>query len=258
MPGPLTALGLLVVLLVMVDFLVTTVSLQKAGAITRLVARVTQRLVGHAPGPLAAYAGVMALTAVATTWILGLWSGWTMVFADAKGLLRGPEGLAVTGWDAAGFAGSALSTLGLGVLTPREAWLHLLVVVASVSGMVVLTLSVTYVLNVSQIATASRAMARRLDALRDACAEVESQDGSRELLLQIDTQLSADSHRLAESLDSFPLARVYESRGSERDVVRAAAQAGAAITRVRPRTAATPDGLRLRALRDAIGRLESA
>lgn len=265
MPGILSVVGGVIVALTMLDFLATTVSLRREGPMTRLVARVVKGLATSLPDPVASLAGAFALSIVAATWIAGLWLGWTMVFVDAIPQLRGPEGTVVTGIDAAGFAGSLLSTLGLGVLTPTAGSVHVLAVLASISGMVVLTLSVTYVLNVSSIATASRAMALRLDGLREGCETLaDGRDDAlaadrmaAEYLLQVDASLAADAHQLAEQRESFRLADLYERRGSDRDVVRASVQIGPRIERAARAVDAEIDTLRLDGLAAALRRLET-
>ena len=230
---------------------------------TRRVARVVKAITTSLSDPIAALGGAFALSIIAAAWIGGLWLGWTLVFMEAIPLLEGPEGTVVTGVDVTGFSGSLLSTLGLGVLTPTDGRVHVLTVFASISGMVVLTLSVTYVLNVSSIATASRAMALRLDGLREGCETLE-EEGERdademaaEYLLQIDTGLAADAHELAERREGFRLADLYERRGSKRDVVRASVQLGPRIERAARAADGTIDTIRLEGLGAALRRLES-
>ena len=257
MVGPLGAVGLLVVVLVMLDFLATTISLRREGPMTRLVGRAVGGAMRSMPGGVASLAGPVALSLIAAAWIGGLWMGWSLVFIDAIAHLRGPEGTVVGPLDAVGFSGSLLSTLGLGVLTPTAAWVHVATVLASISGMVVLTLSVTYVLNVSQIATASRGMARRLDGLREACEELGGERDQAAFLLQVDTGLVSDAHELAERRESFRLADLYEREGSDGDVVRAAVQIIPRVERAATVTDGPVDRLRLRELASGLDRLTS-
>ena len=168
----LCAVGVALVLLVLLDFLLTTVSLRREGPLTELVSALTGRLIGGMRPSVRAYGGPITLSALAVTWIVGQWVGWTLVFFSARGSLVGPDQAPVVGfWDSVGFAGGTLSTLGLGVVTPLSPWVHVFVVLASVCGMLVLTLSVTYVINVSQVATTSRSVAVQL---RDIAAVVEA------------------------------------------------------------------------------------
>lgn len=261
MIGPLSIVGGLIVAFVLFDFLATTVSLRREGPMTRLVGRAVRAIATSFPDKIAALGGAFALSIIAAAWIGGLWLGWTLVFIDSIPQLRGPEGTVVTGVDVTGFSGSLLSTLGLGVLTPTDGRVHVLTVFASVSGMVVLTLSVTYVLNVSQIATASRAMALRLDGLREGCEKLEGEGDAdaiaAEYLLQNDTGLAADAHQLAEQRESFRLADLYERRGSERDVVRASVQLGPRIERAARAADGAIETIRLDGLGAALRRLES-
>ena len=137
----LCAVGVALVLLVLLDFLLTTVSLRREGPLTELVSAVTGRLIGGMRPSICAYGGPITLSALVATWIVGQWVGWTLIFFSARGSLGGPDQAPLVGfWDLVGFAGGKLSTLGLGAVTPLSPWVHVFVVLASVCTMLVLTL----------------------------------------------------------------------------------------------------------------------
>ena len=254
MLGPSAWIGFAIVSAIMFDFLSTTVSLRSGGFVAKHVGSAVRGLSSALPMTRRSFSGPIALAAVALTWVVGLWIGWAFVFADALDGFAGPEGSVLTMWDALGFSGSTLSTLGLGVLTPKFAWIHVLTVVSAVSGMIVLTLSVTYVLNVSQIATSSRAIARWLDDLYAMAKELDPSDAAR-LLLQSDTSLRQSLRLLTEQRTSFPLAGIYEWRGSDRDVIRAAVELQASVRRIRAEASDPVSAVRFATLDAALGEL---
>ena len=250
------AAGLLIAAFVLFDFLLTTVSLRRQGPLTELVSTVLGPIVRRLGPTLRAYGGPITLSALAATWITGQWIGWTLVFFGARRHLIGPDQAPEIGFgDTLGFAGSTLSTLGIGVVTPLAPWVHVLVVLASVCGMLVLTLSVTYVINVSEVATSSRSMALQLRDIAEVLEATDGQEGRRTDLVGRAADLRASLHHLADRRDSFPLAQLYEVEGAPRDVAR---RAGELLAHVRDalRTApAPPDRVGLELLAGALARL---
>ena len=101
------------------------------------------------------------LVAGFAVWVGLLWAGWVAVFsADAHSLVDPATG-APAGLGARAYAvGTYVSTLGLGVVwAPGSAGWGVLAVVGSVSGFALLTLVVTYVLQVVGAVTADRQLA---------------------------------------------------------------------------------------------------
>lgn len=252
--GVLTLLGGAVIVLAMLDFLVTTVSLRRSGPIAARTATVAGRVVRMLPRPLSGWSGPTSLMAVALVWIVLLWGGWSLVFGDAIGQLTGPDGAPVDVVDVIAFSGSTISTMGMGVVTPEAGFVHVSTVVASITGMVVLTLAVSFILNVCQIAVTARTMALRLGDIDTLLRALTAPSGTA-LLLDRSAALAADAHGLAESRESFPLSREYDPKGETRDVVRAARAVAAAIRARLDGMGETDDRLRLETLAAALGRL---
>ena len=252
---PVTA-GLAVALFVLLDFLLTTISLRRQGPLTEIVSTLLGRVIRRLAPAARDYGGPITLSALAAAWITGQWIGWTLVFFGARRHLIGPDQAPEIGlWDTLGFAGSTLSTLGIGVVTPLAPWVHVLVVLASICGMLVLTLSVTYVINVSEVATSSRSAALQLRDITKVLEATEGKDARADDLVGRAADLRASLHHLADRRDSFPLAQLYEVEGAPRDVAR---RAGELLAHVKAalRTAPAPsDRMGLELLARALGRL---
>lgn len=215
--------GALVVAAIMVDFLLTTVSIRRAGPATKTLGRALAALLGVFPdgGLISRYQGPVILSTVAAFWIAGLWAGWWMVFLSGTDHMTGPNDSPVGVADTVGFAGSAISTMGLGVITPQAPRWHIAAVLASISGMVVLTLSMTFVLNVTQIATQSRALRRQFDRAREGMERLAPSERA-ELALSSDAVTVDGAERLTQSRQCFPLVIHYDRRGGRDDIGRAA------------------------------------
>lgn len=172
--------GILVIGLVVFDFLATTIGATSFSPISKLVARTAFAIVRRVPESDLKHriAGVAVMTAIATWWIVGHALGWTLVFAgigDAVVTSETKQPASVTG--IASHVGHLLSTVGGGVTQPRTAAWSLLGVLVGVNGMVVLTLSVSFVLSTTQTVARGRALLMKLDIV------TQSDKGSNQRIL---------------------------------------------------------------------------
>lgn len=257
---PLIAiLGVAIAALVLLDFLATTISLRKEGPATRFVTGAVGRLVHLLGERPSRYCGPICLVSLALFWVAGQWAGWTLIFYGGQGALTGPDAAPAVGFlDTAGFAGATLSTLGLGVITPVEPWLHVVAMLAAVCGMMVLTLAVTYVINVQGVASGSRSAA--LD-LRDAARVLEScptADGRAEEALSLGKNLRSTLHSVADRRRSFALAQLYDVRGSPKDVAMRAATLRDIVRPLVERATAPQEREKLQLLVEALERVVDA
>jgi hypothetical protein len=171
-------LGALLVALVLYDFLRTAISFGGLGFISNRVAyglwpvaRRTALFAEHRLGVSVRGAiGPLILSAIAFSWIFVHLVGYTLMYAAGPSLEQSDTGGPATLMQTISFAGSALSTLGASVVQPTNGWWDALSMVAAVNGMIVLTLSVSFVLGIQQVTTAARGLATRYSALmsRDA------------------------------------------------------------------------------------------
>lgn len=237
MPPFVSLIGLAVVSFILWDFLKTTISIRSSGPVARWSSSAVAHTLDLFPegGLIARYQGPIILIVVASLWIVGLWCGWSLVLWGGQSELLDKNDLPGSLGDVISFTGSTISTMGLGVLVPDTAGWHAVTVLSSITGMVVLTLSVTYVLNVTQVATQSRAFCRQLDKLSDALRKLASSEGAA-LLLSMDDTLNDSATILRQRRACFPLATFYDRDGTLDDVERAARE----ITDVMPNE---PSGL---------------
>ena len=161
--------GWALLLAVAIDFGYTAISAAGVGTLTRFVARSTFRTMkfvsADRPAPmLQLLAGPACMVAIASTWIIGIASGWTLIFVS------GTEAVLMNGepasfWQRVSLVISSLSTAGSSNASPGSAAWDIGAGVAAVSGMIVLTLSVSFVLNVMQTVTNGRAFATLVHSL---------------------------------------------------------------------------------------------
>ena len=149
--------------------LAITIGSTSRATLTGLVARgafAAMRAAGQrvATGTVTAVAGVAVMTIVGLFWIGSVWVGWSLIFAASPGALSlASDGVEPEGVDAVSHAGHLLSTLGGARTNPGNAGWGLVGALAGVTGMVVLTLSVSFFLSVRQTVQSGRAFAMLRD-----------------------------------------------------------------------------------------------
>ncbi len=200
--------GALLLLLAVTDFLCTTISLGGLGPVS---SRVTTPLwrIGRATTLFAerrfgvsmrGAIGPTVLSALGATWILLHLAAYTLLYLAGSSLVSSETGAPATLVQIVAFAGSALSTLGASTVQPTNGWWDVLSMVAAVNGMVVLTLSVSFVLNIIQTTTSARQWAVRYNAAK----RVSDQD-MEEVLAQLGPELC----RIVVDLTASPLTGVF-------------------------------------------------
>lgn len=174
------AAGVGVLCIVSLDLIAVTIGLSTRRTLTGLVARgvfdLIRRMAAVVPERmLAAVSGALVMIAVASVWIAGTWLGWSLVFASVPGSIEEDRtGLVPEGYDYAAHTGQLLSTLGGGQTSAGGPIWALTSVLVGVNGMVVLTLSVSFLLSVRQTVQAGRSFAM-LQAV-GACAPGDAQE----------------------------------------------------------------------------------
>ncbi|MBM9595747.1 hypothetical protein [Roseitranquillus sediminis] len=158
--------GLLLLAGINIDFLFTAIGSQDHSLVSLRVTRGVfgaLRLVARATGsgPLHRLSGPLVMASLAAFWIAGVSLGWTLVFAAF------PDAVTVSSdaarplgwWDVYGHVGHQLSTLGAGITEPGSTPWYVLGVLPGVNGMVILTLSVSFILSTTQTVVQGRAFA---------------------------------------------------------------------------------------------------
>lgn len=158
----LSAAGIAILTLTLLDFGLTTISGNGSGPLTKRISRavwvvmrasigwIRPAAVRHAVGPT-----VMAGTAL--SWIILTALGWLLIFCSWEGAVVVSDTERPADWlQILAFVGSALSTVGASNAEASNTFWDNAAMVAAVNGMVVLTLSVTFVLNVTQTVVSGR------------------------------------------------------------------------------------------------------
>jgi hypothetical protein len=188
MPVLLTVVGLSLIGFTFFDALWTTIAPYGAGPLSKRIARgcwaaslwVHRRRAGGAHG-LLAFAGPALLVTGFLVWVGLLWAGWVLLFSAEPGAVVASTSNAPA--DLAGrvyYVGFVLFTLGTGDYVPVGGTWEVLSAIASLSGLFVVTLAITYVLSVVSAVAAKRRLAGSIHSLGDTPADLvrRAWDGS--------------------------------------------------------------------------------
>ena len=110
---------------------------------------------------------------IVTAWIVTIWISWTLVFASVEGsVVEATTGETADLWGKAYFAGYSILTLGNGELVPASTPWRLTTLAAAGTGLALVTLAVTYILNVVQASNRRRSLAAVIWTLGDTSADI--------------------------------------------------------------------------------------
>lgn len=171
MPLLLILSGALLIGFILLDALWTTIAPYGAGPLSKRVARgwwgislwIHRRLGRHG---LLAFAGPALLVVALLLWVVGLWTGWTLLFSAEAGAVvasASQEPASLSG--RVYYVGFVLLTLGTGDYVPIGGTWEVLSAIASFSGLFVITLAITYILSVVSAVTAKRQLAGKVHSL---------------------------------------------------------------------------------------------
>ena len=217
-------LGALLVAGMLLDALWTTLAPHGAGPLSKRVARawwsvslaLHKRIGAHG---LLAFAGPALLVVAFFVWVAGLWGGWTLIFsADAGAVVdstsKAPASLAGRIY----YVGFVLFTLGTGDYVPVGGVWEVLSAVASLNGLFVVTLAITYMLSVLSAVTAKRQLAGSIFSLGDTPADLVRKAWDGQGFKGLDQHLPA----LAASLEhhtqrhlAYPILHYFHSTGRQ-------------------------------------------
>lgn len=217
------ALGLLLLGVVIVDLSWTTIWVAGgAGPLTsRSMAWTWKLLRKLAPrnSRVLTLAGPVVLVLSFTTWILLLWLGWTFLFASADGaIVDTVDGRQVSWSELLYFTGYTIFTLGIGDFIPQGGRWQILTAVASASGLLFITLAVTYTLSVLEAVTQKRVFASSISVLGTSGAQIlkRSWDGHSFQGLEIPLNSIANQlNTLTSNHRAYPILHYFYSAQRE-------------------------------------------
>lgn len=167
----LIVIGSSLILLAVSDFAVTAFVPTGEGRVTALLGRFIYntflRLSGcNGRNRMLNYIGLVAIFAISTTWIILLWSGFTMIYvADTNSILVGSNKEPSDVFEKIYHVGYTLSTLGIGDYVPGSDFWRIFTSFISFVGLVTITMSITYLVPVISSAIHKRSLSLQISSL---------------------------------------------------------------------------------------------
>ncbi|ELZ35296.1 ion transport 2 domain protein [Halogeometricum pallidum JCM 14848] len=211
--------GALSVLAVTVDVLWTTLWVQGgAGPLTsRLMEAIWtlfRRAFGDRHRPLT-LAGPTILVVGLLVWIALLWGGWMLLFAGGDAALVDTRQNGPIDWaERFYFVGYTLFTMGNGDFTPNGGVWQVATALTTASGMLFVTLMVTYILSVLDAVTQKRAFASGVSGLGDRSHEILRNAWNGEEFRGLDlplNSLASDLDTLVANHKAYPVVHHFHS-----------------------------------------------
>jgi len=160
-------------------------------------------------------AGPLILVSTLLTWVGLLWAGWTFCFAGGEAsLIDTSDGGTATWVGRTYFVGYSMFTMGNGDYTPSSPIWEIAASLTTASGMVFVTLGVSYVLNVLEAVVDKRSFASSVTGLgkRSESFVATGWDGDRFDGFEVPMNaLASDLDRLAEQHQAYPILHYYYS-----------------------------------------------
>ena len=215
--GPLLgALGVVLIVVANYDALVTTVAVGSGvRPLTAHVAELLRRLLRRVPGLLAAGGPVITLATVAV-WIALLWSGYSLVFsADPAAVTGSRTGDPASGLSRIYFAGYTIFTLGNGGYQPAVGPWELVTTVATLNGLFIVTLAITFLIPVVSAVVDRRQQAALVNGLGETAEQVVASAWDGHSFAFLDQQLPTVAQQIlltAERHLAYPVLHDFRSR----------------------------------------------
>lgn len=231
-------LGTLLVLLAIIDFVWTTLWPDGgAGPVTKRVSLLLWmgiRWIGRDRSLIISMAGPIILVATLVTWILLFWTGWTMLFAaDPASIIDTNDNNPVSWTERWYVTGYLLFTLGVGDYIMKEGLWQIIAILAAASGLVFITLGVTYILSVLDAVTQKRAFAESVRGIGDNVTDLVANTWNGKDFHDIDLLLNSFSSQLSTltSLhNAYPILHYYHSSKRDEELSVAVATLDEALT----------------------------
>jgi hypothetical protein len=187
-----------------------------AGPLTRrhnsAIRRLILRLAGKRHRVLSTTGPIVLVTSV-LVWAIIPWIGWVLLFSsDPHSLLNTRQRTTADVIDRIYFTGYTMFTLGNGDFSPNGKFWEIATALASLNGLFVLTLAVTYLLAIIEAVVAKRSFASQVWSLGHNAEEFVLNSWNGRGFPEIETQivsLTEQLHRVTEQHHAYPMLHFY-------------------------------------------------
>lgn len=217
--------GAVIYILLLIDIVKTTISIQGGGWLTNWYSRVfwdlSLKLSGGNPhSKILRHTGYLLLLFMIAIWILLLWlSLFCVLLADHNSIINGTTQLPADAWEKLYYAGFILSTVGVGDYIPSNNFWRIISDIYSFTGLVFVTMSITYLISVLSAVLNQRRLALGLDNLGSSPLNILENGWNGEnfnRLVSEASQFSKDIFKHSQNHLAYPVIHYFHS--TEKDI----------------------------------------
>lgn len=195
-------IGVLLLIMGIMDFIWTTLWVDGgAGPLTKRLSHTIWKFlwkISRSNPKILSLSGPLILSLTLLMWIVLLWIGWTFVFAgNDHSIINAQDNSPATWVERIYFTGYLIFTLGNGDFSPQGTVWQIATVCATGTGMLFITLGVTYLLSVLGAVTQKRAFAESVYGSGKTSIEWIKNSGNGEHFHNADFLLSKYSNQLS-------------------------------------------------------------
>ena len=171
-------LGIVLFISIAIDILQTTLSMQGGGWLTSRTSHFFWKCLFYISGKngrsaILGHAGYLLLASIVVVWVLFLLFSFTFIlFAFPGVVVESSTKIPADFLQILYYAGFSISTLGMGDFIPTTDWVKILTIFYSFTGLILLTMSVTYFIPVLSAVIEQRKLGVRLSTLGNSPQEI--------------------------------------------------------------------------------------
>lgn len=171
-------LGIFLFISIAIDIIQTTLSMQGGGWLTSRTSHITWKILFWLSGKegrskILGHAGYLLLVSIVFVWVLFLWASFTFILYGLPGtVIDSSTKIPADFLQLIYYAGFSISTLGMGDLVPATDLGRILTTFYSFTGLILLTMSVTYFIPVLSAVIEQRKLGVRLSSLGNSPQEI--------------------------------------------------------------------------------------
>lgn len=231
----LAILGTALIALIAIDAGWTTLAAAGGGPLTRWIGGGIWRLsVGRLPHRVLKLVGTLIPIGTVLGWLILLWLGWWLIFSGTEGAVVSAQGRTpADGVARLYFAGFTVFTLGVGDYVPQGAPWQVLTPVATLSGLFLATLGVTYLIPLTSANNDKRSLAAMVSSLGARPAQIVVRSWNGRSFQGLETLLASFAPSIAllsQRYLAYPVLHYLHSRHAETAVAPALARLDEALT----------------------------
>ena len=221
-------IGIFLYISIAIDIIQTTLSMQGGGWLTSRTSHFFWKCIFVISGKngrsrLLGHAGYLLLVSIVFVWVLFLWSSFTFILYAFPGtIVESSTKIDADFTDLIYYAGFSISTLGMGDFIPTKDWAKILTSFYSFTGLILLTMSVTYFIPVLSAVIEQRKLGIKLSGLGDSPQQIllNAWNGKNfdRLLNKVD-DLSDSIIKYSQQHRAYPVIHFFHSIDEETTVI---------------------------------------